>query len=197
MPGPGSYQPKYGQVHEAVKNTKISPSRGGSNRDENSPGPGSYDYTLKNIGKDCIGYSMLQSERKTSTSPNPGPGAYEPDIKPTRERSPEYSISGSQKREINTSASNPQLGPGFYQLKEFFGKSGIKYSIRPGNAPSRHSYGPGPGFYNLNDSAIVEKVKTFKMIQSSKSVTKIDPTPAPGQYKVDKSFGQDAPKYSM
>lgn len=199
VPGPGAYQPKYGQIHEAVKNTRISPSRGGSHRDENSPGPGSYDYTLKNIGKDCIGYSMLQTERKASTSPNPGPGTYEPDIKPTRKRSPEYSIPGKSNHTPSSSVGGTpsQLGPGFYKLKEHFGKSGIKYSIRPGNPPSRQAYGPGPGFYNLNESVITEKVKSFKMIQSSKSVQKIDPTPAPGQYKVDKSFGQDAPKYSI
>jgi Sperm-tail PG-rich repeat len=59
IPGPGSYNPNLSQVQEGVKNTKISPSRSSPNRDDGPPGPGSYDYTLKNIGKDCIGYSML------------------------------------------------------------------------------------------------------------------------------------------
>ena len=132
-PGPGTYQPNFSQVEDAVKNTRISPGRGSPPRDDQIPGPGSYDYTLKNIGKDCIGYSMLQTERKSSSSPNPGPGSYNPDIKPTRERSPEYSFKGKTTNPNHSlSGTGPQLGPGFYKLKEYFGKSGVKYSIRPG-----------------------------------------------------------------
>jgi hypothetical protein len=81
------------------------------------------------------------------------------------------------------------LGPGFYKLKEYFGKNGVKYTIRPGNEPNRQNLVPGPGFYNPNDSAIKEKVKSIKMIQTSKNVSKIDNTPAPDSYKVEKSFG--------
>jgi hypothetical protein len=145
---------------------------------------------MKNIGKDCIGYSMLQSERKSSTSPNPGPGAYNPDDKPTRERSPEYTFKGDKRGSTQESSmSNPQLGPGFYKIKEFFGREGPKFSIKPGKESNRQSNVPGPGFYNPNDSVIKEKVKSIKMIQTSKSVGKVDFTPAPGQYNVDKSFG--------
>ena len=81
-------------MQEAVKNTKISPARNSPFKNDGPPGPGSYDYTMKNIGKDCIGYSMLQSERKSSPSPNPGPGKYNVNDKPTKERSPEYSFIG-------------------------------------------------------------------------------------------------------
>jgi hypothetical protein len=60
VPGPGTYQPNFSQIQDVVKNTKISPSKTGSpNHDDGLIGPGSYDYTAKNIGKDCIGYSML------------------------------------------------------------------------------------------------------------------------------------------
>lgn len=91
-PGPGSYNPNYSQIEDAVRNTKISPERSGSRHGDVSPGPGTYDYTLDNIGKDCISYSLQYSNRKTQANHNPGPGTYEPNVAPTRERSPEYTI---------------------------------------------------------------------------------------------------------
>ncbi len=58
VPGPGTYDPNFSQIQEGVKNTRISPGRSSPKDHESSPGPGSYDYNSKNIGKDCIGYSM-------------------------------------------------------------------------------------------------------------------------------------------
>ena len=142
---------------------------------------------------------MLQTERKSSSSPNPGPGTYDPEIRPTRERSPEYSFQGPHRASgVNSfTGTGPQLGPALYKLKEYLGKSGLKYSIKPGQDPNRLSNVPGPGFYNPNDNVIKEKVKSIKFIQTSKSASKIDSNPAPGSYNVERSFGQDAPKYSM
>ena len=119
IPGPTDYNPIYNLIKERVKNGKISPERSSSpnfvKTVDNVPGPGSYDIDLNKIGVSLPTYTISQSSKNLpNNQKTPGPCFYNPNIEPTREKSPSYSIKEPSHRRAKSGASSSILGPGSY-----------------------------------------------------------------------------------
>lgn len=89
----------------------------------------------------------------------PGPGNYNTidAAKSVRQQSPQYGIGTGKRIESFASNNNPtRVGPGTYEPKKVIGEEGVKstMSMKFDEHALVHSRNlPGPGQYNVNDSA--------------------------------------------
>lgn len=141
-PGPGYYNPDYSVVKEATQGARISPSKSHIKANDNVPGPGSYNFSFKNVGVDTPTYTISGGAQGKVPIKSPGPGTYNPEIEKVREKSPEYSM-GQKHTSHHKKSKSSLVGPGYYPNKSFTGCEGPHYSM-PKEPKSR-------GYYNPND----------------------------------------------
>jgi len=114
-PGPGNYEP---QVIRGKQGVKIGTSvRSPLSTSGATPGPGTYDYTLKV----AEGPKYVMNPRRddgmgmTQTKYVPGPGAYTPDVGLTRDKAPGVKMGTSNRSALYDTKANP--GPGQYDVR--------------------------------------------------------------------------------
>ena len=108
-----------------------------------TPGPGSYQLTQTDMGKNGPKYSANKRPSQWLKQ-SPGPGAYEPILGTVKNRAAQYSL-GSQKRTMLKEL-NSFPGPGQHESKSQL--SGSKYGFGTSTrAKLRPDSTPGPGSY--------------------------------------------------
>jgi len=143
-PGPGNYEPRSIQGNQ---NIKIGTSqRAPLSANKNTPGPGTYEYSLK-VGE---GPKYIMNPRREDNNQGtryvPGPGAYTPAVELVKEKSPGVRMGSSNRSDLHGPRLNP--GPGQYDVRGNL--AGPKWGF--GSDQRGRDYKstvPGPGSYNL------------------------------------------------
>eukprot|EP00347_Sterkiella_histriomuscorum_P010747 403375078 len=205
-PAPGSYKtfsftdrtaaPKFGfgssqREKDYLSSTQISTL---------PPGPGQYEKR-STLG-DGTPFATMPGRRpdlrpKTGRDA-PGAGQYDPDYKPMRKSSPNFSL-GKQVRdgELNIFFNNP--GATTYFAKDSLTKThSATWRIGSETRPKQQQYvppTPGPGKYNMTSTLSGPKFPI-----SSKLDSNLQMSPGPGHYKIDHNYTtklQTAPQFSV
>jgi len=146
------------------------------------PGPGAYQaVTMEMIKEQTPGWRFGSSNRDPSGSFNPpGPGTYE--SSDPRNQLPKYKFGTSNRpSQVNTKQNNP--GPGSYETVSDLG-AGPKYTATPRGGTSKQSKTPGPGAYERDDNATIQKAPKYGF-GSAKRQGELGAgsgTPGPGTY---------------
>jgi len=144
-PGPGSYDP---QATRGNQNVKIGTSvRSPMGRNGNTPGPGSYEYSLKvGEGPHYVINPRREDNSGQKTKYVPGPGAYTPSDGLVKEKRTGVRIGTSNRSDLYDTKLNP--GPGQYDVRGRIG--GPKWGFGSDQRGRDYKSGvPGPGSYDL------------------------------------------------
>lgn len=159
-PAPNTYQPSFSQSKFKAPQFKIGTSlRATSNDDRRAklvPAPGAYEIKSKAFEglekpKFHMGQKLVFDDTQKYINSVPGPGSHDPAYKPTKTRSPVYSMGSKFDKQKDTTVIVP--GPGTYvnsaeKLKVQAPSFGFGTAKRPEVGATKFQV-PGPGSYKL------------------------------------------------
>lgn len=167
IPGPGNYS-----IGSSLQGPKwgFGTSNRSPNKRDNSPGPGSYQYTNK---LNETGFTIQGRYKPTSSFLTPGPGTYtvQSPVKGTA-----WSMGRAVRNSFDGKLSTP--GPGSYAAPSSLSKNAAVFLSASRKSISQQNFVPGPGQYSVSFS----QASPAYSIGSRPGTQKKDSVPGPGQY---------------
>lgn len=182
-PGPGAYAMKSTFGTEGIKS-----SFGGRPKDKETQSSAGYENIGSTIGQGPKWSFHGRPKERASSSLSPGPDY----VPPSFGKNAQKSAFHGYVKETKTSDITP--GPGEYQIKSTLNTKSKAFSIKGRVFPPDEvgkSDSPGPKF-NPNYKFVLPSTKAYQYHQKIETKEKIDPSPGPGQYTIQRKLAGSA-----